>query len=226
MSTPSEQELAMREALRGMYPGISEQDVLSMAHASAVTGDYTLGPDSLEREGVAKGTLVDGSLVSSIYPNSNHEYKVYLPANYDPAVAYPFTIFLDGISYYLSPYFNAHIVMDNLIADGRIPAMIGIFVEPGDNGEGMPIWSGEFGAPRSNRSKEYDSADDVYSRFLLEELLPEISKSYKLTDDPDLRCICGDSSAGQAAFSAAWHRPDAFRKVISHVGSFTNIRMT
>lgn len=226
MSNPTPAELGMRETLRGMYPRMSEQDILSMARSSAITGDYILGPDSLEREGVPKGTLVDGSIVSRIYPDSNHDYKVYLPADYDPAVAYPFTIFLDGISYYLSPYFNAHIVLDNLIADGRIPKMMAIFVEPGDKGEGMPIWSwqGEFGLARSNRSLEYDSADEVYSRFLLEELLPEISKTYKLTDDPDLRCICGDSSAAQAAFNAAWHRPDAFRKVISHVGSFTAIR--
>ena len=57
-----------------------------------------------------------------------------------------------------------------------------------------------------------------------EEILPEVAKTYKLTDDPECRAICGMSSGGICAFTVAWQRPDAFRKVLSHVGSFTNIR--
>jgi enterochelin esterase family protein len=55
-------------------------------------------------------------------------------------------------------------------------------------------------------------------------MLPEVSKEYKLTDDPEGRAICGISSGGICAFTVAWERPDAFRRVLSHVGSFTNIR--
>jgi enterochelin esterase family protein len=58
----------------------------------------------------------------------------------------------------------------------------------------------------------------------LEEILPEVGKEYKLTEDPDGRAICGISSGGICAFTVAWQRPDAFRKVLSHMGSFTNIR--
>src|SRR5581483_10681415 len=54
--------------------------------------------------------------------------------------------------------------------------------------------------------------------------LPEVAKEYKLSTDPNDRAIAGSSSGGIASFVAAWERPDAFRRVLSFVGSFTNLR--
>ena len=213
----------LQEKMRQVWPGMPEQDNLSMAQSGAVMGVYQLGPDSLEQAGVPKGQLVDGSMVSQIYPGSTHEYKIYVPAQYTGAPV-PYMVFLDGITQYLSPMVNANVVLDNLIAAGRIPAMIGVFVEPGDKGDGMPIYGGGFVEPGSNRGKEYDSTDDLFSRFLLEELIPLVAKDYALSEKPEDHALCGASSAAQAAFSAAWHRPDQFRKVVSHIGSFTAIR--
>jgi enterochelin esterase-like enzyme len=76
----------------------------------------------------------------------------------------------------------------------------------------------------SNRSFEYDTLSDQYARFLLEEILPEVGERWRLTADPDQRAICGASSGGICAFTVAWQRPDAFRKVMSHIGSFADIR--
>jgi enterochelin esterase family protein len=120
---------------------------------------------------------------------------------------------------YLGPDVNAPIVFDNLIHKGEMPVTIGVFVNPGDKGTGMPIWGGN-----DNRSLEYDSLNDHYARFLLEELLPEVEKDYVITHDPAGRAICGISSGGICAFTVAWERPDAFSKVVSHCGSFTNVR--
>ena len=112
------------------------------------------------------------------------------------------------------------IVFDNLIHKKEMPVTIGIFINPGHAGEELPAdpWRG------SNRSFEYDTLSEQYARFLLEEILPEVGKSYNLTDDPAAGRSCGTSSGGICAFTVAWERPDAFRKVLSHVGSFTNIR--
>ena len=96
---------------------------------------------------------------------------------------------------------------------------IGIFVSPGSFPATEPG-----GKPRSNRSVEYDTPDPTFSRFLLEEILPEVGKQYRLTDKPEERAICGASSGGICAFKVAWERPDTFQKVVSHIGSFTNIR--
>jgi enterochelin esterase-like enzyme len=65
---------------------------------------------------------------------------------------------------------------------------------------------------------------DQYTRFLLEEILPEVGSKYLLTNDPEGRAICGISSGGICSWTVAWERPDKFRKVLTHVGSFTNIR--
>jgi enterochelin esterase-like enzyme len=95
-----------------------------------------------------------------------------------------------------------------------------VFVNPGNSGEELPAdpWRG------SNRSFEYDSMSDQYARFLIDELLPEVAKKYPFTANPEGHAICGESSGGICSFTAAWERPDFFRKVVSHIGSFTNIR--
>ena len=129
-------------------------------------------------------------------------------------------VFQDGAGY-VNPTGaqRATVVFDNLIHAKQMPVTIGIFINPGNI---APAQAG--GRPRSNRSFEYDTLSDQYARFLLEEILPDVGKSYKLTDNPDQRAICGLSSGGICAWTVAWERPDAFRKVLSQIGSFTNIR--
>jgi gluconolactonase len=79
-------------------------------------------------------------------------------------------------------------------------------------------------ARTDNRSFEYDGLGDRYARFLIEEILPEVGDSYNLSSDPNDRAIAGSSSGGIAAFTAARNRPDAFHRVLSFIGSFTNLR--
>jgi len=105
----------------------------------------------------------------------------------------------------------------------EIPVTIGVFIDPGFKGANMPPERGWRPEPE-NRSFEYDTLSPAYSEFLLTEILPEVRKQYNVTDDPAGHAICGISSGGICAFTVAWERPDQFRKVVSHVGSFTNIR--
>ena len=132
-------------------------------------------------------------------------------------------VFQDGHAY-VDPkgQFRATTVMDNLIHRGEMPITIGIFIDPGHKGA-LPEKRGWQPTPR-NRSFEYDMLSDQYARFLLEEMLPEVSKQFHLTANPDDRAICGISSGGICAFTVAWERPDAFRKVLTSVGSYTNLR--
>ena len=111
--------------------------------------------------------------------------------------------------------------MENLIHKGEMPVTIGIFITPGHRAERYPDNLGT-GNP-NNRAQEYDSLTDDYARFLVEEMLPEVGKTYRLTDDPDGRVIGGTSSGAICAFTVAWHRPDQFRKVVSFIGSYTSI---
>ncbi len=111
------------------------------------------------------------------------------------------------------------IVFDNLIHRGEMPVTIGVFINPG------VLPSANKNTPaRSNRSFEYDAVTGDYARFLLEEILPEVAKKYNIADDPNRRAIGGVSSGAICSFTVAWHRPDAFRRVLSFIGSFTNMR--
>ena len=118
-------------------------------------------------------------------------------------------VFQDGQGY--KDYVPA--VFDNLIARGDIPATVGIFIAPGVLDDGKP-----------NRSFEYDTLSDQYARFLLDEILPLVEQEVPLKGDAASRAISGISSGGICAFTVAWERPDAFGKVLSWVGSFTDIR--
>ncbi len=188
-------------------------------------GPYELTDDSKPQDGVPRGSITRYLYsTSAVFPGTLHEYWVYVPAQYDPKGKDPAAVmvFQDGHAYVSdTSNFRATTVMDNLIAKGDMPITIGIFIEPGHKGDELPK---ENWAKRNNRSFEYDTPDDAYARFLIDEILPEVGKQLRLTNNPDLRAICGTSSGGICAFKCAWHRPDAFRKVLSTIGSFTNIK--
>jgi enterochelin esterase family protein len=187
--------------------------------ASAID-DYQLGPDSQRQEGVPKGTVTKHEWTSKVFPDTVRDYWVYVPAQYDGSKPAAVMVFQDGFNYMRDDgQFRVPIVFDNLIYKGEMPVTIGIFINPGV----IPAKSPD-GRPQRNRSFEYDTLSDQYARFLLEEILPEVGKRHRLTEDPAQRAIGGISSGGICAWTVAWERPDAFRKVLSHVGSFTNIR--
>jgi enterochelin esterase-like enzyme len=185
---------------------------------------YELGPDSLPQPGVPKGKL-EGPLVfrSRVFAGTVRKYWIYVPVQYDPSKPACVLVFQDG-QRATNPngVLRVQNVLDNLIAKKEIPVTVGIFATPGQRGEEYPD-SLDFGNP-NNRSVEYDSLRDAYARLIVDELLPEVGKRYNLTQDPNGRAIGGASSGAIAAFTVAWERPNAFRKVISLIGSFTNLR--
>lgn len=196
------------------------------AAAAATAGDevYQLGHDSMRHDNVPRGKVTEHVWKSEIFPGTIRRYWVYVPAQYDPSQPASVMVFQDGHAYVdEAGQFRVPIVFDNLIHAGDLPVVVGIFVDPGHLADGLPEKPGWRPRPE-NRSFEYDTLSDQYARFLLVELLPEVGRHYALTDDPEQRAICGISSGGICAWTVAWHRPDAFRKVMSHVGSFVNIR--
>jgi enterochelin esterase family protein len=183
--------------------------------------DYKLGPESMPQAGVPQGTVEKFSFKESkIYPGTERDYWVYVPKQYDAANPACLMVFQDGGGYMgTNGSFRSTVVLDNLIHKKEVPVTIAVFINPGNVPAGEPGQKG-----RSNRSFEYDSMGELYVRFLLEELLPEVEKKWKITQEPAGRATVGISSGGICAFTAAWERPESFGKVISHIGSFTNIR--
>jgi enterochelin esterase family protein len=193
--------------------------LLSSFPSLRAADNYTLGPDSLEQPGVPKGKVTKHSWTSKLFPGTVRDYWVYVPSQYheEPACV---MVFQDGGAYVKeNGDFRVPTVFDNLIHKKQMPVTIGIFINPG------VIPNKEKDKPgQSNRSFEYDTLSDQYARFLDQEILPEVGKTYKLRPNAGARAIGGISSGGICAFTAAWERPDLFSKVLSHVGSFTNIR--
>lgn len=189
--------------------------------AQTTESDYKLGKDSEPRPDVPKGTVTKHRWESQFYGGVFRDYYVYVPAQYDPKKAAALMVFQDGFAYVKDDGdFRVPVVFDNLIHQKAMPVTIGLFVNPGHFTIDIP----ENVFRSSNRLAEYDELSDRYATFLISELIPELEKKYSLSKDPKMHAISGLSSGGICAFTAAWERPDYFHKVLSHIGSFTNIR--
>jgi len=184
--------------------------------ASAFDAFYTLGPDSLPREGIPKGEVRGPfKLPSSVFPGVEHSYWVYVPAAYDASRDVSLMVFNDGATYLKADgNYRAQNVLDNLIYRADIPVMIGAFIDPGVNASDG----------RSIRQDEYDTLDDKYSKVIIDELMPALYKDYKISRDPDRHGFAGWSSGAIAAFTVAWERPDQFHKVLSGIGTFVDLK--
>jgi enterochelin esterase family protein len=203
-------------------------------------GEYPPTSDSIVQPGIPKGKLI-GPLEfhSKIIAGTVRRYWIYVPAKYDANAPPNLLVFQDG-QRAINPQgpLNIPVVLDNLIAKGDIPQTLGIFITPGNTGteyypdnlapsdcKGAACNCKGFactGNP-NHRAQEYDAVNDTYARFLTEEMLPEVAKSYKFTSDPKRRAIGGTSSGAICAWTVAWNKPEAFANVISFIGSYTSI---
>jgi enterochelin esterase family protein len=164
------------------------------------------------------------TLASEVYPNTTRNYWIYVPAQYDAAKPACLMIFQDGHAF-LNPEgdYRIPLVFDNLIYRREMPVTLAVFINPGRTPDQKEATAKEWGDRTNNRRIEYNALDDKYSKLIVDELLPALAKEYKISPDPNDRAIAGASSGAICAFTVAWHRPDQFRKVISTIGSFTNI---
>lgn len=184
--------------------------------------DYELGPDSRPQPDVPKGEVFQFRFESSaIFPGTYRDYWIYVPAQYSPDQPACLYVNQDGIQW------QAPTVFDNLIHKKEMPVTIGVFVMHGR----ARAADTNAALDRFNRSYEYDGLGDNYARFLLEELLPDAARQ-KTTDGRPIRfstnandrAIGGSSSGAICAFTAAWERPDAFRRVFSAIGTYVGLR--
>lgn len=181
---------------------------------------YPLAPESFRHDGVPVGQITKHTWTSRVFPGTVRDYWVYVPAQYSADKPACVMVFQDGGGYSnVESRMRIPVVFDNLIHQKDIPVIIGIFINPGFV---PPVEEGASGRP--NRSFEYDAVSGRYVQFLEEEIIPEVRKDYNLSSDPNDYGISGGSSGGICAFTAAWFRPDVFRRVLSFVGSFTNLR--
>ena len=197
--------------------------LLATTALALAADEFVESPDHRENPNVPHGKVTPmPPWESKIFPDTVRDWWVYVPAQYTAEKPAAVMVFQDGHDYVnVKGNWRVPIVFDNLIARGEMPPTVAIFLNPGNAKTAEKPLSGW---KNSNRSAEYDSLGDRYAKFLLEEILPEVGKQWKLSSDPAMRAICGASSGGICSFTVAWEHPEAFGKVLSTIGSFTNIR--
>ena len=183
---------------------------------------YANAPEMAVHPDVPKGAIYTFTMLSAdskIYPGISKtqpgtvSYKrqvwVYVPAGYVAGTPAPFIVAQDGHGY----LDTLPLVLDNLINEKRVPAMVAILIN-----------SGGGDAQGSERGLEYDTLSDRYADFMETEVLPRIEQDYHvtLTKDPDGRATIGGSSGGAAAFTMGWFRPDLYRRILTYSGTYVN----
>jgi hypothetical protein len=199
---------------------------------------HTRAPETTVQEGVPQGEIFNFTMASTdskIYPgiardrgtfgtpDPNNPAKldvttshptpytrrigVYVPKQYVAGTAAPFIVGADGVDRGLFT------VLDNLIAEKKVPVMIAISI---GNGSGD--------AQGSQRGMEYDTMSGLYAEFVETEVLPLVEKTcnVKLTKDPNARATMGGSSGGSAALEMAWYRTDLYHRVLTYSGTYVN----
>jgi iron(III)-enterobactin esterase len=142
--------------------------------------------------------------------STNREVVVYLPAQYVPGTPAPLLFTHDAMGAHdraPAPYLPD--ILDNMIADKRLPVMVAVMVMPSDQ-----------------RSLEYDTVSGRYAEFVEEEVLPRVTKECNVTftKDPNARAVLGGSSGGSAALAMAWFHPELYHRVLTYSGTFVNLR--
>lgn len=173
------------------------------------------------QDAVPKGEMLEFTFDQSrVFPGTTRKVSVYVPRQYKPETPACVYVNQDGVQY------NAPKVFDELIHRSEMPVTIGVFITPGV----VPA-ANDAALARYNRSFEYDGLGDGYARFLLDEVLPFVQtkqtsdgRPIRLSDKGNDRAIGGASSGAICAFTAAWERPDAFRRVFSAIGTYVGLR--
>jgi iron(III)-enterobactin esterase len=206
-------EMAKLMELPVLTPGAGNGDYL-------IKPPYVAAPEQTPRANVPKGKIERFTLNaadSKFYPGTGmtgakptREIVVYIPSQYVTGTPAPFIVTHDA---YGARADQLPTILDNMIADKRLPAMIAIMVNNG-GGDGRG----------SERGLEYDTVSPKYGEFIEAEVLPVVEKNYgvKLTKDPEGRATMGGSSGAAVAFTMAWFHPDRYRRVLSYSGTFTN----
>ena len=168
-----------------------------------------------------QGKVTKNSFRSRIYDGTIRDYWLYISEHYRAESPANLMVFQDGY-YYIDQNRPMRIpeVIDKLVAEKLIAPTICVFINPGE----FEFPSKPEHHPDTQRSFEYDTVSDQYTRFLVEELLPQALAGLNVSTKACKRAMVGFSSGGICAWTVAWYRSDLFANVLSHCGSFVDIR--
>jgi len=186
-------------------------------------------PEAFPDEAIPTGTVTrfEQWSESEIYSDTSRDLWIYQPPGFDPDRPQRILFFNDGAAYvHKRGPVRATRVLDSFHHDEAFASTVAVFINPGMPEHPVtekPVAS--YGDRESQRSLEYDKMTPAYGQFLFTEILPFVEQQLQcqISENPQDKIVCGISSGGIAAFTAAWHYPEICNRVISHCGSYTNI---
>jgi enterochelin esterase-like enzyme len=167
-----------------------------IAESELVLPDAPAQPWNAARPGVARGQLTDLAVAGRATSS------VYTPAGYDAKRTYSLLVIFDREIYTSNEYIPGPTILDNLIADHRIPPMIAVFVGQG-----------------AERTRELAN-DPAFLAYVADQLLPAVRARWSATADPRQTVVAGSSAGGLASSFFALRRPDVFGNVLSQSGAY------
>jgi enterochelin esterase family protein len=169
------------------------------------------GPSIVEPSNGARGTVTSHFYHSALI-GDDREFYVYTPPNYDAArkEAYPVFFVLHGLGDDARAWLNvggANTILDNLINQGKAKPMIMV------NTLG-------YGTPNGPTGAMGPTMIPTFAKALVEEVLPQVEKSYRVAKDRNQRAIAGLSMGGAESLYTGLNNIDKFAWIGSFSGAF------
>ncbi|MFC7302954.1 enterochelin esterase [Streptomyces monticola] len=164
--------------------------------------DAPRGDDWRVRSDVRCGAVSVHTVRSEHLGNERRVWVYEPPGGAAQTADLPVLVLFDGEAW--QPALGLATLLDNLIADGRIPPLVALLPEALDVG---------------TRWREL-GCEDRFVGFLTDELLPWAKGWLPVTDDPARTVLAGQSLGGLTAVYAALRAPHRFGNALSQSGSF------
>lgn len=187
---------------RAAFPSRRSPNGLSVVELPMAPGQGQA--DWRPRPGVPAGTLGE-YIVRSDLLGAARRVWIYTPHAYDQVIAaepVPLLVLLDGEMW--GPRLGVATLLDNLIADGRVPPLVAVLPDSVDT---------------ATRWREM-ACNETFAEFLTHELLPWVTATWRVTADPARTVLAGQSLGGLASAFTALRAPERFGNVLAQSGSF------
>lgn len=150
-----------------------------------------------------KGKLGNRIVLASKYMSYDVAYRVYTPAQTSDTM--PVIYFTDGHEYAYEDMGSATLVLDNLMAAGKLPPSYMVFIDPRNPRNGD-----------NRRTYEYAEDYPTYAQFITKELVPKVEADLKVTTTPKQRVLIGTSLGGLITTWVGVKHGDVFGRVGIH----------
>lgn len=162
--------------------------------------DFRVTEFTQRREDVPQGTLTDWTALESTAWGAPINYRVYTPPNYDTLEQLPVLYVTDGNDFSREREGAMPVVLDNLIADGKITPVMAVFIDARDPKN----------LSDNQRETQLIQRSEAFANFITSELIPTVDAQYHTNATREGRVLVGTSYGGVFSIFAGLKYPEVF----------------